>query len=117
MLVAPRGVATCFPAVLLWAFMPAITSGQGHVAWTTKAEMSEPATLVPTGVANGVLYVVGSVVSPSLFAYNPVSDTWTKKTALPTPRDLEAGEVVNGIIYVVGGRGPIDKNGPRAFAI
>ena len=82
--------------------------------WTTKAAMPEPATLMPTGVVNGILYVFGSNLS--LLAYDPVSDTWAKKAALPTRRDFAAAAVVNGILYVVGGRWLNADYSLRAFA-
>jgi N-acetylneuraminic acid mutarotase len=85
--------------------------------WTTKAAIPEPAALVPVGVVNGVFYVVGSILSSSLFAYDPVSDRWTRKAVLPTRRDFEAAGVVNGILYVIGGRGTSDGNYPKAYAI
>ena len=79
--------------------------------WATKQPIPAPPFGAGVGVVNGILYAVGGiapggsgvVVTGTLQAYDPVSNTWTTKAPMPTPRLGFRVGVVNGILYTVGG--------------
>lgn len=79
--------------------------------WTAKQPIPSPPYGAGVGVVNGILYAVGGiapggsgiVITGTLQAYDPASDTWTTKAPMPTPRIGFRVGVLNGLLYVVGG--------------
>jgi N-acetylneuraminic acid mutarotase len=73
---------------------------------------------------DGILYVIGGhkdpgvyTQLPTLFAYDPKTDSWVRKQDMPTARRWPAACVVDGIIYVIGGGGMFspDLNAVEAY--
>jgi N-acetylneuraminic acid mutarotase len=79
--------------------------------WTPRQSIANPPYGAGVGVVNGILYAVGGiapggsgiVITGTLQAYDPASDTWTTKAPMPTPRIGFRVGVLNGLLYVVGG--------------
>lgn len=81
--------------------------------WTYLADMPQ-ALWHPTVQADpstGLIYVIGGkridwTCSPTVYAYNPITDTYTTKSGtMPTPRHHAFNAIVDGKIYVIGGVG------------
>lgn len=90
---------------------PGLLDAYDPAADTFTACAAEPddAVEVPTVVAAGTLFAVGTydtrtgVATGGVYAYDPVGDTWTAQPAMPTPR-LFATVVSDGaVIYAIGG--------------
>ncbi len=82
--------------------------------WAKKAEMPTPRFALSASVINGMIYVIGGMISTfqmvtpeyatqAVEVYDPQTDTWTKKADLPAPRAGAAAAALNGKIYVFGG--------------
>jgi N-acetylneuraminic acid mutarotase len=81
-------------------------------AWTVLRPLPEARHHITLSAVNGLLYGVGGFTGgfpdwraqPTMFIYNPASDTWTRGTDLPAPRAEGVSEVVDDRIYLIGGR-------------
>ena len=101
----PAGQVDPLPTGTVEAYDPATNT------WTTKQAIPAPPFGDAVAVVNGILYAIGgvapsssgAVVSGTVQAYDPVSNTWTTKAPMPTPRLGFGVGVVNGILYTVGG--------------
>jgi N-acetylneuraminic acid mutarotase len=83
-------------------------------AWTRKANVPIALDAHASCDVDGILYVLGGhkdvglyTQLPTLFAYDPKTDSWTKAD-MPTARRFVAACAVSGIIYAIGGGGLID---------
>ena len=74
--------------------------------WISKVPMLTARCCVATGVAHGIVYVVGGTSSSGLTgtveAYDPITNTWSTKASI-APRSGMVGGVVDDILYVAGG--------------
>jgi N-acetylneuraminic acid mutarotase len=84
--------------------------------WTNRAPMPMAFGAHAGCEVDGIFYVAGgdsgtnlasATQLPTLFAYDPKTDSWTRKADMPTPRRFPAAAVVDGIIYVMGGGGVV----------
>ena len=80
--------------------------------WTRKADMPVARGDLSTSVVDGKIYAIGGgpsvdvnnwIGTPTVYAYDPATDTWTRKADMPTARTTHAASVVDGKIYVIGG--------------
>lgn len=90
--------------------------------WTALAPMPTSRGAAAAAAANGKIYVVGGVVTPSgsnvtavspdqphssvgtLEEYDPISDTWKELRPMPTARNHLLLGAVDGKLYAIGGR-------------
>jgi len=78
-------------------------------SWTSKTPMPDAGIGMGSSIIDGVLYVTGGfqgdISWPTLFTYDPVSDTWdSTRTPIPYARGIVGGQsVVDGKWYLVGG--------------
>ena len=81
-------------------------------AWTQLRPLPEARHHITLSAVNGLLYGVGGFTGgfpdwqaqPTMFIYNPASNTWTQGTDLPVARAETISAVVNDKIYLIGGR-------------
>lgn len=80
--------------------------------WTELRPLPEARHHITLSAVNGLLYGVGGFTGgfpdwraqPTMFVYNPTSNTWTKGTDLPVARAESISAVVDNKIYLIGGR-------------
>lgn len=80
--------------------------------WTVLRPLPEARHHIALSAVNGLLYGVGGFTGgfpdwraqPTMFIYNPVSNTWTRGTDLPVARAEGISAVVDNKIYLIGGR-------------
>ena len=79
--------------------------------WAAKAPMPSKRA-APTVVVNGRIYVFGGAEtdsiwgdggSPSVYEYDPATDTWARLDDMPFVRSLHTAAVVDGKVYIIGG--------------
>jgi N-acetylneuraminic acid mutarotase len=81
-------------------------------AWTTLKPLPEARHHITLSAVNGLLYGVGGFTGgfpdwraqPTMFIYNPTTNTWTKGTDLLEARGEGISAVVDDKIYLIGGR-------------
>jgi N-acetylneuraminic acid mutarotase len=81
-------------------------------AWTVLRPLPEARHHITLSAVNGLLYAVGGFTGgfpdwraqPTMFIYNPASNTWTRGTDLPVARAEGISAVVDRKIYLIGGR-------------
>ncbi|NJM20233.1 MAG: kelch-like protein [Richelia sp. RM2_1_2] len=81
-------------------------------AWTALRPIPEARHHITLSAVNGLLYGVGGFTGgfpdwraqPTMFIYNPASNTWTGGTDLPAARAEGVSAVVDDKIYLIGGR-------------
>lgn len=81
-------------------------------AWTVLRPLPEARHHITLSAVKGLLYGVGGFTGgfpdwraqPTMFIYNPVSNTWSKGTDLPVARAEGISAVVDSKIYLIGGR-------------
>ncbi len=81
-------------------------------AWTVLRPLPEARHHITLSAVNGLLYGVGGFTGgfpdwraqPTMFIYNPISNTWTGGTDLPAARAEGVSAVVDDKIYLIGGR-------------
>ncbi len=81
-------------------------------AWTALRPIPEARHHITLSVVNGLLYGVGGFTGgfpdwraqPTMFIYNPASNTWTGGTDLPAARAEGVSAVVDDKIYLIGRR-------------
>jgi Kelch motif len=81
-------------------------------AWTVLRPLPEARHHITLSAVNGLLYGVGGFTGgfpdwsaqPTMFIYNPTSNTWTQGTDLPVARAEGISAVVDNKIYLIGGR-------------
>ncbi|MFC1633210.1 kelch repeat-containing protein [Planctomycetota bacterium] len=79
--------------------------------WAQKADMPTVTSLHAAAVVDGTIYTMGGTDNmwgyadywPTVFAYDPQTDTWTRKADMPAGRARLATAVVDGKIYAIGG--------------
>lgn len=86
------------------------TIGTGGNTWAqgSLAPMPTPRNGTAAVSLNGLIYVIGGVLSNGTYvatmeAYNPVTNTWAAEAPMLTPRADLAAVAVNGLIYAIGG--------------
>ncbi|MFC1603950.1 kelch repeat-containing protein [Planctomycetota bacterium] len=94
--------------VLVLALGLASVSLAEENTWTTKTPMPTRRYLLSSSVVDGKIYAIGgtpngSNCTPTVEAYDPLTDTWTKKADMPRVSGGAASGVVNGRIYIMGG--------------
>ncbi|WP_017318410.1 Kelch repeat-containing protein [Mastigocladopsis repens] len=80
--------------------------------WTVLRPLPEARHHITLSAVNGLLYGIGGFTGgfpdwraqPTMFVYNPASNTWTKGTDLQVARAEGVSAVVNHKIYLIGGR-------------
>ncbi|WP_017317654.1 Kelch repeat-containing protein [Mastigocladopsis repens] len=80
--------------------------------WTVLRPLPEARHHITLSAVNGLLYAVGGFIGgfpdwraqPTVFIYNPASNTWTRGTDLPVARAEGISAVVDNKIYLIGGR-------------
>lgn len=81
-------------------------------AWTVLRPLPEARHHITLSAVNGLLYGIGGFTGgfpdwraqPTMFIYNPASNTWTQGTDLPAARAEGVSAVVDDKIYLIGGR-------------
>ncbi len=81
-------------------------------AWTVLKPLPEARHHITLSAVNGLLYGVGGFTGgfpnwraqPTMFIYDPASNTWTRGTDLPIARAEGISAVVDNKIYLIGGR-------------
>ncbi|GAP96873.1 hypothetical protein NIES2104_34200 [Leptolyngbya sp. NIES-2104] len=81
-------------------------------AWTALRPLPEARHHITLSAVNGLLYGVGGFTGgfpnwralPTMFIYNPASNTWTRGIDLPAARGEGVSAVVDDKIYLIGGR-------------
>jgi N-acetylneuraminic acid mutarotase len=81
-------------------------------AWTVLRPLPEARHHITLSAVTGLLYGVGGFTGgfpnwraqPTMFIYNPTSNTWSKGTDLPVARAEGISAVVDDKIYLIGGR-------------
>jgi N-acetylneuraminic acid mutarotase len=81
-------------------------------AWTALRPIPEARHHITLSAVNGLLYGVGGFTGgfpdwraqPTMFIYNPASNTWTGGIDLPAARAEGVSAVVDDKIYLIGGR-------------
>jgi N-acetylneuraminic acid mutarotase len=81
-------------------------------AWTVLRPLPEARHHITLSAVKGLLYGVGGFTGgfpdwraqPTMFIYNPATNTWTKGTDLPVARGEGISAVVDDKIYLIGGR-------------
>jgi len=81
-------------------------------AWTVLRPLPEARHHITLSAVNGLLYGVGGFTGgfpdwraqPTMFIYDPASNTWTGGTDLPEARAESVSAVVDDKIYLIGGR-------------
>jgi len=77
--------------------------------WAKKADIPSQRWSPTATAVDGKIYVIGggvqgaTVMTGTLYKYDPATDKWETKKDIPTPRSRHAVCAVNGKIYVIGG--------------